>query len=288
MGDWLLRILKGALIGVGAILPGISGGVLMVVLGIYRPVMAFLAHPLKAFKRHFSLLLPVLLGWAIGVVGLSRIVSWLFRTSAVPAIWLFVGLVVGTLPSLYKEAGSRGRPRSAWLWLVVGAALMGAWMWLISRGQGMHVTPNAWWWIFCGVLWGLGLIVPGMSPSSFFIFFSLYEPMTDGISRLDPAVVLPMALGLAATVALLARGMNALLKRAHTQLMHAILGIVAASTIAILPLGPVNGFGDVAAYAGCFLAGCGVAFGMEKMSAKLRPGKDAAITEPAQIPRGME
>ena len=70
-----VNIIKGAAIGVGAILPGISGGVLCVVFGIYRPMMNFLSNPIKAFKKYYMLLLPVIIGWAIGFLGLAKLVS---------------------------------------------------------------------------------------------------------------------------------------------------------------------------------------------------------------------
>lgn len=276
MGDWLLRVLKGALIGVGAILPGISGGVLSVVLGIYRPMMEFLAHPIRTFKRNAAFLIPVLIGWAIGVVGLARVVDWLFRTSETPAVWLFIGLVAGTLPSLYKEAGSKGRPKGAWVALLVAGVLMGLWMFLLSRGGGAAVTPTIWWWLLCGVLWGLGLVVPGLSPSSFFIFFGLYQPMTAAIGVFDFSVILPIGVGLLLTVVLLARGMNALLEHAYAYVMHAILGIVIASTIAILPLGEPATWGQIALYALCFLIGFAIALGMDWMSARVKPKEEQA------------
>lgn len=267
MGDWLLRVVKGALIGVGAILPGISGGVLSVVLGIYRPLMSFLAHPIRTFRRKAAFLVPVLLGWAIGVVLLSRVVDWLFRTSPTPAIWLFIGLVAGTLPALWKEAGTQGRPRGAWVSLLLGTALMGGWMLALGLLGGVQAVPNVWWWLLCGVLWGLGLVVPGLSPSSLFIFFGLYQPMTAAIGRLDFAVLLPIGAGLLLTVALLARGMNALMKRAYPQVMHAIFGIVIASTVAILPIRESMGLLEIA----CLLLGCGIALGMQWLSARVKP-----------------
>jgi putative membrane protein len=268
MAQWLFRVLKGAFIGVGAILPGISGGVLMVVLGVYRPIMAFLAHPVREFKRHALFLLPVLIGAAVGVVLLARVVDWLFRTSETPAVWLFIGLVVGTLPSLYREAGEQGRGAKAWLALALGAALMGGWMYLLAR-QGVQVTPNIAWWALAGVLWGLGFLVPGMSPSSFFIFFGLYQPMTEALGKLDFAVLLPMGLGLLATVGLLARGMNALLHRAYPVVMHAILGVVFASTVAIMPL-EASASPDVLLYVLCFVIGCAAALGMDLLGKRMK------------------
>lgn len=273
MTEWLIRVLKGAIIGVGAILPGISGGVLSVVLGIYRPIMAFLAHPVKTFRRNINFLVPLGIGFALGVIVLSRGVDWLLRTSPTPAIWLFIGLVVGTLPSLYKEAGAKGRPKGAWVALVAGALCMGGILLLLSHGGRMAVTPNFYWWMLCGVMWGLGLVVPGLSPSSFFIFFGLYQPMTAGIGHFDFGVIIPLAIGLLATVALLARGMNKLLDFSYTYVMHAILGIVIASTIAIIPLDGLESITNILIYIACFAVGLFGALGMDKLGEKVKPTK---------------
>lgn len=275
MGNWLLRVVKGALIGVGAILPGISGGVLSVVLGIYRPLMTFLAHPIRTFRKQADFLLPVLIGWVLGVVLLARVVDWLFRTSPTPAIWLFIGLVAGTLPALWKEAGSQGRPSGAWISLLAGGVVMGAWLWFIAHRADADaaVTPSLAWWLLCGVLWGFGLIVPGMSPSSFFIFFGLYQPMTAAIGAFDFSVIIPIAVGLVVTVALFARGMNWLLRCAYPYVMHAILGIVIASTLAILPLGEVVSAGEVVLYVACFAVGFAIALGMDAVSKRIEKSK---------------
>lgn len=273
MTDWILRFIKGALIGVGAILPGISGGVLSVVLGIYRPMMAFLAHPIKTFGKQAAFFVPVLIGWVVGVVVLARAVDWLFRTSPTPAIWLFIGLVAGTIPSLWKEAGGQGRGKSSWIALLAGGILMGAWMYVLSSAGGTNVTPSVLWWLLCGVLWGLGLIVPGMSPSSFFIFFGLYQPMTAAIGSFDMTVILPIAAGLLLTVVIIARGMNLLLSKRYSIVMHAIIGIVIASTIAILPLQEAASAGQILVYAACFLVGCAMALSMDWLSRKYAPAE---------------
>ena len=120
--QFALRIIKGAVVGVGAILPGISGGVLSVVFGIYRPLMEFLAHPVREFKSKAWYFLPILIGFLLGILGLARVVDWLFRESPVPAVWLFSGLVVGTLPALWREAGQRGRTPASWAAMALAAA----------------------------------------------------------------------------------------------------------------------------------------------------------------------
>ena len=66
---FLVRMLQGMLIGLGAVLPGISGGILCVIFGIYRPVMELLSNPRKYFFTHIRKLLPVILGGAVGFLG---------------------------------------------------------------------------------------------------------------------------------------------------------------------------------------------------------------------------
>lgn len=104
----LLRLVQGFIIGAGGILPGISGGVLSVIFGIYRPVMEVLAHPLNGLRRHLSLLLPVGAGAILGFLCGGGLILVLFDRSEKLATCLFIGLILGTLPSLWAEAARRG------------------------------------------------------------------------------------------------------------------------------------------------------------------------------------
>ena len=94
------RLLQGALVGSGAILPGVSGGVLCVTFGLYKPLMALLAHPRKNLPRYFKLLLPVAIGIVLGFWGLSGLISGLFAAAAEPAAALFAGLMYNLAPKL--------------------------------------------------------------------------------------------------------------------------------------------------------------------------------------------
>ena len=72
----LLKVLQGTLIGLGAVLPGISGGVLCVIFGIYKPVMELLSHPFKNFKSHVPKLIPVIIGVGIGFIGIAKLLDF--------------------------------------------------------------------------------------------------------------------------------------------------------------------------------------------------------------------
>ena len=122
---FVLHLLQGTMIGIGAVLPGISGGVLSVVFGIYEPIMAFLSNPREALSQYGRLLLPVLLGAAGGFLLSARAIGFFLTRYEVLSVCLFVGLIVGMLPSMFREAGEKGRSR--WdLYTLAGGVFYGA------------------------------------------------------------------------------------------------------------------------------------------------------------------
>ena len=233
---FFLRLLQGMIIGVGGILPGVSGGAMCVIFGVYRPIMETLSHPFKNLRKYFWTLLPVGLGIAVGFVGLAGLVDRVMRAHEAQAVCVFIGLILGMIPQLWKDAGEQGRGAKAWISFGVSAVVLTTLFLYLKYGAGMHIVPNTGWWIFCGAVWGLNVIVPGMSSSSTMIFLGIYQPMLEGISHLRMEVVIPIGVGAAAVVLLLSRGVNALFRRHHTVTYHAILGAVIAMLIPIVPL----------------------------------------------------
>ena len=272
---WLLRVVQGAIIGAGAILPGISGGVLCVVFGIYQPMMALLAHPFRAFKNHYKLLLPVLVGWAVGFWGLASLVSMLLEESSSTAIWLFIGLIAGMMPSLFGEAAKEGRPKSARVSLVISTVAILGLLLFVQNAAGLSIQPNIWWFLLCGALWGISLVVPGLSSSSLLIFLGLYGPMTDGIHALSLEVIIPMMVGVAAITLLSARGINYMFKKHYAVAFHMVLGFVVASTIVIIPL-EYKDFVEAILCGVCFIAGFALAWLMDRAGKKImaKPQKE--------------
>lgn len=106
---FLGKVLQGALIGLGAVLPGISGGVLSVVFGVYRPIMELLSDPLRKWQTHLPRLLPYMIGSAAGFLGVANLLSYVLETYPEQSVCVFVGLIGGMLPSLWREAGEQGR-----------------------------------------------------------------------------------------------------------------------------------------------------------------------------------
>ena len=231
----LLLFLQGTLIGTGAILPGISGGVLCVAFGIYEPMMSFLSHPLRSFRKDFRFLLPVLIGGATGFVLLAKVVEGLLMISAVAALSLFCGLICGTIPNLMQKSTSASS-KQGWSWFILALIASVVFFHVLDSNMGGNIQANTGWYLFCGVIWGLSMIIPGLSSSSILLFMGLYHPMAQGIGNLDFHVILPLLLGFLITIALLAKIVNQLLQQHYGVLSKVILGFVISSVLMIAPV----------------------------------------------------
>ena len=265
--DWLLRVVKGVLVGVGFITPGLSGGVLAVVFGIYEPLMRWLGNLREKFLQNLVYFIPVGIGGALGVVAFSAVVDWAFANYAAQFTWLFIGFISGTFPSLLKTSGKEGRKPWHGALLVVMAALTVFAMRTLENSSFSQLTPSFTNWLLSGFLMGLGAVVPGMSPSNFLIYFGLYDKMAAGISRLDFGVIIPILIGGVLCVLIFARLVSLLFKQHYAVMYHLILGIVVGSTIAIIPRG-VKGVGMIAVCALLFVVGAVISYLLAKLDEK--------------------
>ncbi len=279
IGRMLLRLIHGAIIGLGAVLPGISGGVLCVVFGVYKPIMELLSHPFKAIKKHAKTLIPVVIGIAIGFVAISRLLGFLLEKYPDPSVCLFVGLIAGMLPSLFREAGEKGRSKGSFIslavcFVVVLALLLGL------KAVNVTIVPNFWWYLFCGFCIALSVIAPGMSFSTLLMPLGLYEPLVSGIGSVADVVngfdkvrfdiIIPAGLGALITVILLAKAIDTLMNRHYSIVFHGIIGIVIAATIVIIPFNSfAAGFKEAAVNIACIVVGIVIALVLDKFNSKV-------------------
>lgn len=242
--NMFVKIIQGALIGAGAVLPGVSGGVLAVLFGVYKPLMKLLAHPLKEWKNSLMQLWPILLGVVIGYIGIAKLLAQVLTTYESQALALFVGMTIGILPSLFREAGEKGRDRSAWVSMGIAFAVALAIL-IVCRVMKVTIVPNFLWNMFGGFCLVLSMIAPGMSSSVLLLpltavnaagqQITLYTHVTDAIGNLDFAVLLPIGVGALLTLVLLTRVIDWLLNNHYAVTFHGIIGIVIAATIFTVP-----------------------------------------------------
>ena len=235
LGNWILRLIKGVLIGIGAIMPGLSGGVLMVIFGIYDRLIYFLSHLRDRFFKQLGFFIPIGIGGIIGLVVFSAFVTQAFASSYVAVfISLFIGFVVGTLPSLWRTAGAQERGGKGWVAFLLSALLLFAFM-MLGQEELTQVMPGTLIWIISGAFVGLGFVVPGLATSNFLMYFGLYDQMAAGITNFDFGIIIPLFIGLAACVLLTAKLVNWLLSHYHEIMYHIIFGLVVGSSAAMIP-----------------------------------------------------
>jgi putative membrane protein len=266
---WIRYSLCGILIGAGAILPGVSGGVLAVVFDIYRPLMEVLTHPKAALPKYWHIFPPLGIGWCLGFLLFAKGISAALSVSDTVTTWLFIGLISGTIPSLFREAGKEGRSISSWASLAFCAVVLFGGLSYLSNVLQITVTPNFWWYNFCGVLWGMSVIIPGLTSSSIMMALGLYQPMMDGLARMDFWVLSATLPGMILAILLLSRFVNWFLEKHYAAAFHGILGIVLASTLVIIP-SSYTSFGEIALSAICCLAGFLLAFLLARLDQKTK------------------
>lgn len=265
---YIAKILQGALIGLGAVLPGISGGVLCVVFGIYKTIMEFLADPIRKFKTHVPKLIPIGIGGVIGFIGVAKLLEILLDRYPAPSVCLFIGLITGMLPSLFREAGEQGRNKNSYISMVI--AMIVVFALLISLQLfSVQITPNFGWYIFCGCCLALSVIAPGMSFSTLLMPLGLYEPFVAGIGNLDFSVLIPGGIGGLATVILFAKAVDSLFDNHYSVAFHAIIGIVIAATVMIIPFSSfVASVGSCIVNIICLVVGIVAALLLDKFNQK--------------------
>ena len=266
---WLRDLLCGVLIGAGAILPGVSGGVLAVVFDIYRPFMEVLTHPREAIPKYWRWFLPIGLGCAIGFLGFAKGIAAAIDVSSTVTTWLFIGLIVGTVPSLFREAGKEGRSIGSWVSMAVCAGAIFFSLFYVGKVICVTVEPNFWWYNFCGALWGMSLVIPGLTSSSVMMALGLYQPMLEGLARLDFLVLSACLPGMVLAILLLARLVSWFFRKHYSIAFHGIFGIVLASTLVIIPTSYVGAW-EIVLSAVCCIGGFLLAYFMARLDRRIQ------------------
>lgn len=249
MISWIARVLKGMIIALGFILPGVSGGVLAAILGIYERMIRFLAHIKENFVENVLYFTPVAIGMVLGIAAFSYPVNLLLDNYKVIVLWGFAGAIIGTIPSLIKESfkeSDRDRADTVTFWL--SFILSGIFLYSLNGMVGT-LPANFLSFVLAGALIALGILIPGLSPSNLLLILGLYTPMLTGFKRLDLfGTFLPIGIGGALALILFSKAMDYILKHYHSRVYHFIIGIVLSSTLLIVL--PQSGNNESISYAG--------------------------------------
>ncbi len=248
---FVLEMLRGMVIGLANIIPGVSGGTMMVSMGIYDTLIHCITHLFKEFKKSILTLLPYAVGMVLAIGGLSFALKWAFAVYPLPTNTLFIGLILGGLPAILRQV--KGKKKGA-----VGAVLFVVFFALIivmQIFQSEHVATITLSFGEVIKLFALGavasatMVIPGVSGSMILKLLGYYEPVVtvaipgliSGLAHGEWAAVganvgilLPFGLGIVVGIFAIAKLIEVLLAHWEGQTYCAILGLVTASPVAIL------------------------------------------------------
>lgn len=247
----LKQILSGVVIGVANIIPGVSGGTMMVAMGIYDKLISAITGLFKNFKKSVKFLFPIAVGMALGVVVLSKVIAIMFDVIPFQTNCLFIGLIIGSFPFIVKNVKGHSVKIQhiiaclLFFGLVLGSALMG-------EGSGEEATlvggivPMI--KLFAvGVIASATMIIPGVSGSMVLMILGYYDAIISNISLFIENVLtwnvdgiieglmifVPFGVGVVAGVFIVAKLVEIIFQKFPLVAYWAIIGLIVASPFAI-------------------------------------------------------
>ena len=226
----------GFLMGIGAIAPGVSGGAIAVIFGLYEQITDAVSHFYRDFRKKMGFLLPLMLGAGAGVLLFGQIIQYFFTQYNTPTRCLFLGLMIGTLPSVFRSAAKKGfRVRYLPLFIVMAALSI-----LMTLPAGFSYTGGREGLTFpllllSGVVIGFGTVVPGVSSSFLLMAAGLYDPLLTVLNTYDLPRLLPVALGFGVFVLLFTRLIHWLYQKAYGFTSFAVCGLLVGSLFPVIP-----------------------------------------------------
>jgi putative membrane protein len=254
------NIIKGAIIGIANIIPGVSGGTMAVSMGIYDQLIHCITHLFSELKKNLKFLIPIFLGAGIGLVGLSFVIEYLFDVAPFETNLLFIGLIIGGLPAMWKRV--KGNAVKVphiiafvlFFALVVGLAAFGN-----AEGADVVLEPgfsDGIMLFIVGIIAAATMIIPGVSGSMILLLLGYYNPIVSEINNFIRALVamdfvalwrgvlifVPFGLGVVAGIFGIAKIIEIVFQKFPLLAYWAIIGLIVSSPFAIMLL---SNFGTI-------------------------------------------
>ncbi|WP_300659031.1 DUF368 domain-containing protein [uncultured Acetatifactor sp.] len=272
---------KGVVIGIANIVPGVSGGTMMVSMGIYDKLIHCITHLFSEFKKSVLFLLPIAVGMVAAIAASSFGLTYLFENLPIQTNLLFVGLILGGLPAIWKNVKGNsvkaGHVLACVLFfvLVVGMAAMGE-----SEGASADLSfslGNVAVLLMVGVITSATMVIPGVSGSMVLMLMGFYYPVLnaikdffkdlaaldiDGILR-GCGILIPFGIGVVVGIFGIAKLVEIIFEKFPLYAYWAIIGLIVSSPIAILLMGTFPAVTVLSAVTGVIALGVGIVIAMK-------------------------
>ncbi|WP_163194654.1 DUF368 domain-containing protein [Clostridium thermarum] len=229
---FLINYLKGVAVGLATLVPGVSGGTMAIIFGIYDELLHSIGFFFKDWKKHTLFLLQVGLGGLTGLVVFSSLLKSAVETFPYEMRFLFIGIICGGIPVLYKRAGEGRRDIKGWIFLLIGLIIVLLMPADEATTATLATTPGIGSMMFlfiAGIVMAIALILPGISGSYMLLILGLYDVTLGAIENRSIPFLIPLALGILVGTLATTRLIEGLLKKYPSIAYMLILGFVAGS-----------------------------------------------------------
>ena len=240
----ILLLLKGFIMGIANIIPGVSGGTLAIILGIYEKLIDVLSSFWKNFKKNLLFILPLLVGMGIALIAGSFIIDWGLDNFPIATTMFFVGLVIGGIPFIYIKVHKKYSFLNVSIFVIIFALVI--LISVITMENEVSLANLNFLEIvklfIVGMVAAATMIIPGISGSLVMMNLGYYEPIIEAIKGLTKfsqighniCILLPFGIGVLVGLFLIAKLIKYLLKRFPIQSYFGILAFVIASIVCII------------------------------------------------------
>ena len=245
----IILMIKGVVIALANIIPGVSGGTLMITLGVYEQIIDIISHPFKNLKNNWKFILFIGIGAVLGILGFSKLISYCLDKFPLATPIFFIGLILGGLPLLFRKGKVKENIKvsNIIIFLITFGIVLA---FAIIRNNGVGDTAVTLTTNFKGIsllfLVGMvaasSMIIPGISGSLMLMLLGYYDPIIKVVSNLTKfdmlgenlKVLVPFGLGVIIGIVLVAKLIEYLLKKFEIKTYFGVIGFVLASIIAII------------------------------------------------------
>lgn len=240
------NIYRGMLMGASDIVPGVSGGTIAVLLGIYDQFIGAINGVFsRHWKRHLAFLIPLAIGVALAILTLSRVMDWLLKHYPQPTFFFFLGLIIGILPLLFHEADVKTTFKAQHFGLLIlGFMFVGTLVFFKDPDQGniiIHKTIGTYILLFfSGFLASAAMILPGVSGSLVFLILGVFPTVLAAINDFEILTMAIVALGIFIGILTMSKIIHFFLEHHRNGTFAIIIGSVIGSIIVIFPGWPVS------------------------------------------------
>ncbi|MBQ3736872.1 MAG: DUF368 domain-containing protein [Candidatus Methanomethylophilaceae archaeon] len=255
--DHLRSFINGVVTGIASILPGVSGGLILVLCGSYERLIEDISELRQKIRPEFFFLVAIASGLLVGMLACTLFLDWTLDKFAAPMMAFFFGLIVAQIPEVWKltgyEKGSNMSVASI-ICLAVGLGIIIALMVINGGGRVVdtddHSIGNMVLFALCGIVLAISKVMPGISGSSLLIALGLFEVTISSVAHLDIYFIAPLCVGLLIGLFGFAKVMDMCLKRFRTETYMLIMGLTIGSLMIIIQE-LVNSSLDAAGWAVC-------------------------------------